>query len=108
MKEELRIFVEAKFFIEKVTEYSVYFPKKEIIFKNRLIDTSFLFLEELYIYNYQKEKIENLFKDIAMLNYYIEYAYKKRIISHKINQELTNKLSLILKLLYGIKRKHVY
>ena len=38
-----------------------------------------------------------------MLNYYIEYAYKKRIVSHKINKELTNKLSLILKLLYGLK-----
>ena len=44
-----------------------------------------------------------LFKDVAMLNYYIEYAYKKRIVSHKINKELTNKLSLILKLLYGLK-----
>ena len=38
-----------------------------------------------------------------MLNYYIEYAYKKRIISHKINNELTNKLSFILRLLYGLK-----
>ena len=103
MKEELKIFIETKSFLEKITEYSIYFPKRENIFKNKIIETSFSFLENLYIYNYKKEKIEILFKDVAMLNYYIEYAYKKRIISHKINNELTNKLSLILKLLYGLK-----
>ena len=95
MKEELKIFIEAKSLIEKITEYSIYFPKRENIFKNKIIETSFSFLENLYIYNYKKEKIEILFKDVAMLNYYIEYAYKKRIVSHKINKELTNKLSLI-------------
>ena len=103
MKEELKIFIEAKSFVEKITEYSIYFPKREIIFKNKMIETSFSFLENLYIYNYKKEKLEILFKDISMLDYYIEYAYKKRILSHKINKELTNKLSLLLKLLYGLK-----
>ena len=103
MKEELKIFIEAKSFVEKITEYSIYFPKREVIFKNKMIETSFSFLENLYMYNYKKEKLEILFKDISMLNYYIEYAYKKRILSHKINKELTNKLSLLLKLLYGLK-----
>ena len=107
MKEELKIFIEAKSFVEKITEYSIYFPKREVIFKNKMIETSFSFLENLYIYNYKKEKLEILFKDISMLDYYIEYAYKKRILSHKINKELTNKLSLILKLLYGIRKKQV-
>ena len=106
MKEELKIFMETKSFVEKITEYCIYFPKRESIFKNKMIETSFSFLENLYIYNYRKEKIEILFKDLAMLNYYIEYAYKKRIISHKINKELSNKLSLILRLCYGLKRKY--
>ena len=96
MKEELKIFIETKSFLEKITEYSIYFPKRENIFKNKIIETSFSFLENLYIYNSKKEKIEILFKDVAMLNYYIEYAYKKRIISHKINKELTNNKILIL------------
>ena len=43
---------------------------------------------------------------ISMLDYYIEYAYKKRIISHKINKELSNKLFFILRLCYGLKRKY--
>ena len=103
MKEELKIFIEAKSFVEKITEYIIYFPKREVIFKNKMIETSFSFLENLYMYNYKKENIAILFKDLAMLNYYIEYAYKKRILSHKINKELTNKLSLLLKLLYGLK-----
>ena len=97
MKEELKIFIETKSFLEKITEYSIYFPKRENIFKNKIIETSFSFLEDLYMYNYKKERIEILFKDVAMLNYYIEYAYKKRIISHKINNELTNSIFLIQK-----------
>ena len=103
MKEELKIFIETKSFLEKITEYSIYFPKRENIFKNKIMETSFAFLENLYMYSTKKEKIEILFKDIAMLNYYIEYAYKKKILSHKINKELTNKLSFILRLLYGLK-----
>ena len=97
MKEELKIFIETKSFLEKITEYSIYFPKRENIFKNKIIETSFSFLEDLYMYNYKKERIEILFKDVAMLNYYIEYAYKKRIVSHKINNELTNSIFLIQK-----------
>ena len=34
MKEELKIFIETKSFLEKITEYSIYFPKRENIFKN--------------------------------------------------------------------------
>ena len=43
---------------------------------------------------------------ISMLDYYIEYGYKNRFFSHKINKELSNKLSLILRLCYGLKRKY--
>ena len=49
MKEELKIFIETKSFLEKITEYSIYFPKRENIFKNKIIETSFSFLENLYI-----------------------------------------------------------
>ena len=47
MKEELKIFIETKSLLEKITEYSIYFPKKENVFKNKIIETSFSFLENL-------------------------------------------------------------
>ncbi len=107
MKEELRIVIESKQFIEKIVECSILFPKREYVFKNKIIETSFQFLEDFYLYNYKKEEIENLFKDLAMLNYYVEYAYKKRILSHKLNKEFSNQLIILLKLTYGLKRKYV-
>ena len=49
MKEELKIFMETKSFLEKVTEYSIYFPKRENIFKNKIIETSFFFRKFIYV-----------------------------------------------------------
>lgn len=106
MKEELKIFIETKSFIELVSQYSILFPKRSVVFKNRFMDTSFSLLEELYLFNYRKKNMEILFMKISLLDYYIEYGYKNRFFSHKINKELSNKLSLILRLCYGLKRKY--
>ena len=70
------------------------------------MDTSFSLLEELYLFNYRKKNMEILFMKISMLDYYIEYGYKNRFFSHKINKELSNKLSFILRLCYGLKKKY--
>ena len=48
MKEELKIFIEAKSLIEKITEYSIYFPKREIIFKNKMIENNFYLYQVLF------------------------------------------------------------
>ena len=45
MKEELKIFIETKSFIELVSQYSILFPKRSVVFKNRFMDTSFSLLE---------------------------------------------------------------
>ena len=58
MKEELKIFIETKSFIELISQYSILFPKRSIVFKNRFMDTSFSLLEELYLFNYRKKNMD--------------------------------------------------
>ncbi len=69
-------------YIEKNTEN---FPNKYIVLKNRIIDSCYKVLEYIYRANifqnidYKKEIIVQ----IQMLNFYIEEAYNKDILSSK-------------------------
>lgn len=66
-----------------------------------MIDTSFNLLEYIY-----KKDFQNSFLSLSMLDYYFEYSYKKKYISHKCCNKYLNELIIIKKLLYGWKKYH--
>ena len=69
-------------YIEKNTEN---FPNKYIVLRNRIIDSCYDILESIYranVFQDINDKKEIIVK-IQMLNFYLEEAYNKGILSHK-------------------------
>ena len=69
-------------YIEKNTEN---FPNKYIVLKNRIIDSCYRILEGIYRANIfqDKEDKKEIVVHIQMLNFYLEEALKKDIITSK-------------------------
>lgn len=87
-------------YIEKNTEN---FPNNYIVLKNRIIDSCYNILENIYRANIfqdindKKEIIVNIW----MLNFYLEDALKKKLISKKKFESYTNHLIEIDKMTRG-------
>lgn len=96
---ELTLIVNIKSWIESLEDFVLYLPRKEMILKNRIWNSSFTLLEAMYEKDFQKA-----FSCISMLDYYTEYSYKKKYISHKACEKYLNKLLNIKKLSYGWKK----
>ena len=81
------------------------YPKKDIIIKKRIINTSFELLELVYLANNKIDNKENIkyecLSKISMIDFYFEYSYKKNYISLKnLNTYIFN-LTKINKMLHG-------
>ena len=69
-------------YIEKNTEN---FPNKYIVLRNRIIDSCYDILEYIYranVFQELNDKKEIIVK-IQMLNFYLEEAYNKELLTHK-------------------------
>ena len=96
---------EIKKFIMSLDNVLINYPKKDIIIKKRIINTSFELLELVYLANNisdNKINIQNeCLSKISMIDFYFEYSYKKNYISLKnLNSYLFN-LTKINKMFYG-------
>lgn len=78
-------------FIEKNT---VNFPNKYIVLKNKIIETCYNILEWIYRANIFQDKHDKkeIIVQIQMLNFYLEEALKKDILSNKKFLSYTNHL----------------
>ena len=96
---------EIKNFILSLDSILINYPKKDIIIKKRIINTSFEILELVYLANNKIDNKENIkyecLSKISMIDFYFEYSYKKNYISLKnLNTYIFN-LTKINKMLHG-------
>lgn len=96
---------ETKNFILSLDSILINYPKKDIIIKKRIINTSFELLELVYLANNKIDNKENIkyecLSKISMIDFYFEYSYKKNYISLKnLNTYIFN-LTKINKMLHG-------
>lgn len=96
---------EIKNFILSLDSILINYPKKDIIIKKRIINTSFELLELVYLVNNKIDNKENIkyecLSKISMIDFYFEYSYKKNYISLKnLNTYIFN-LTKINKMLHG-------
>ena len=96
---------EIKNFILSLDSILINYPKKDIIIKKRIINTSFELLELVYLANNKIDNKENIkyecLSKISMIDFYLEYLYEKKIISKKICMKKSSELEEITRMVYG-------
>ncbi len=104
-EDKFKIIRSLKDFIILIDTIIINYLKKEYELRNRLVYDIYQVLEYIYEANYQdiKDRKNLQIKAIMKLNiidFYIEYSYKKKIISEKQAYQLSSKLLNINKMIY--------
>ena len=109
MKDRFLIVKRIKEFIFSIDSLVINLPRREFVVKNKLLSDSFDVLELIYIANGNKSKDVklNILSKLSMLDFYLEYLYKKGIISDKVLKRECNLLSNIIKMMYGWLKENV-
>ena len=109
MKDRFLIVKCTKEFIFSIDSLVINLPRREFIIKDRLLSDSFDVLELIYIANGNKSKDVklNILSKLSMLDFYLEYLYKKSIISDKVLKRECKMLSDITKMMYGWLKENV-
>lgn len=107
MNDKFLLSREIKNFIVYLDDILVNFPRKDVFIKKKIYEDSISLLKLVYDANnitdldlktkYKKECLTL----VSMIDFYIEYCYKKKYISLKICNSLTNDLTKINKMIYG-------
>lgn len=94
-----------KLFIFSLDDIVINIPNRDRIIKDRLYNTSYDILYLVYRCNYNSDNRDIYYKDIlsniSMLDFYLERCLKKRYISSKMCERLSQKLLIITKMIYG-------
>lgn len=96
-----------KDFCLNVDKIIINFPKKEYVIKDRILNDSLNVLEEVIYTNLDRNNInrinskQKIITKISMLDFYIEYLFKKKIINKKVFNKIINELNEISRLTYG-------
>lgn len=98
--------IKIKKLISSLDEVLINFPKKNIVIKRNMLNEAFHLLEYIYYANYydgtkRKEFQIKALVSVSMIDYYLEYSYKKNYISLKNFNNKSNILTTINKMLYG-------
>ena len=109
MKDRFLIVKRIKEFIFSIDSLVINLPRREFVVKNKLLSDSFDVLELIYIANGNKSKDVklNILSKLSMLDFYLEYLYKKSKISDKVLKRECNLLSNITKMMYGWLKENV-
>ena len=105
--EKFKIIKFSKELIVDIDNYLDNFPRKDLELKNKIKNTAFEMLEEIYIINTitdKEEKIKLLYKVIAkikFLDFLLNFCYDKQIINYKRYTKFGNKMDDILKYVSG-------
>lgn len=81
------------------------YPKRDYELRNRLMYDAYQVLEYVYEANYHELKDRKSFQikaimKLNLLDFYIEYSFKKKIISEKQSYRISSKLLNINKMIY--------
>lgn len=82
------------------------YPKRDYELRNRLMYDAYQVLEYVYEANYHELKDRKSFQikaimKLNLLDFYIEYSFKKKIISEKQSYRISSKLLNINKMIYN-------
>lgn len=107
MNNDFLIVKNMKVFINDINKILINYPRCEYVIKNKIEETSLDILEYIYYANNIKELDKKndirklILAKISMLDYYLEYSFKKRYITEKLLYKKSQQLDTITKLLYG-------
>ena len=103
MNDKFIIIKKIKIFIINLNDILINYPRKELILKNRIINTSYDILELINICNLdnKKDNFNILLSKIFMLDFYLEISYKNKYINEKICNKKSLELESIRKMIYG-------
>ena len=92
-----------KIFIINLNNILINYPKKELVLKTRMINTSYDILELINLCNLdsKKDNFNILLSKIYMLDFYLEVSYKNKYINEKICNNKALELERIKKMIYG-------
>lgn len=106
MNKEFKIAINCKELLLELDELYVNYPKKARFVVNKMIDDSFLLLKTI-IHANMLQTTDRLAKQkealalLSMLDYYVEYGYKKQYISHKVCEKYARKINILAKQIYA-------
>ena len=103
MNDKFIIMKRMKIFIINLNNILINYPRKELILKNRIINTSYDILELINICNLdnKKDNFNILLSKIFMLDFYLEISYYYKYISESVCNKKALELESIRKMIYG-------
>ena len=103
MNKEFLIVKNMKLFILSLEDIILIIPNRDRILKDRLYNTSYDILYNLYKCNYSKDKVlyYDILSSINTLDFYLEVCLKKKYITSKMCEKKSNELLKITKMVYG-------
>ena len=99
MKDKLMIATKYKKTIEYILNICENYPHKYMELKNKIVNTTFDILENIYVSNIDSKNKKILIPKIKMLDYYLILSYKKEIISRKKYEVVSNYLLELMKMI---------
>ncbi len=108
-QESFKILQNTKKLVLDLSEFSKNFPKNEVIFKTNLQEELFALVRYLNCYTLNKDTrriqekyLKDFIVSLSMVDYYLEYAYQRKMISFQKYKSLTDMLIEIRKMSYGV------
>ena len=104
MKNEFLIIKNMKLFIDSLDNFILVIPNRDRILKDRIYNSSYNILYNLYRCNYsdnKKEYMKDILSEISMVDYYLERCLKKKYITQREVNKKTTELLKITKMVYG-------
>lgn len=104
---EFLIVKRLKEFCLSIDSIVINFPKKELLIRERLLNDSLEILYDVFYVNLDKniDSRNNYKKRIIskfnMLDFYVEYLFKKNIINKKVCEKVCRELNEMCKMIYG-------
>ena len=101
MNDRLLLAKKCKKTIEYILNTCENYPHKYLELKNRIVNTSFDILENIYISNLESSNKKNIIPKIKMLDYYLKLSYKKDIITKRKYEVTSSYLLELTKIIIG-------
>ena len=104
---EFLIVKRLKEFCLSIDSIVINFPKKELLIRERLLNDSLEILNDVFYVNLDKniDSRNNYKKKIIskfnMLDFYVEYLFKKNFINKKVCEKVCRELNEMCKMIYG-------
>ena len=104
MNEKFKLIDVTKGLIDYITSLVANYPRVKYDLKSRILDTSHSILKGIYKANIRDDRLEiqkDILVDISMLDYYLDYSYKNKLITYKQLSKAAGILTTVRKMMSG-------